>query len=106
LQYFYVDALFFWQGQRYGLLGPNGRGKTTLLKHIASRALVGIPENITVLLVGINTIHLAALRSPLNPLLLPKVQQELEAPSEESVVAVSVINIIMFPFRGSKICIY
>ncbi|KAJ3632127.1 hypothetical protein Zmor_022071, partial [Zophobas morio] len=74
-------------GQRYGLLGPNGRGKTTLLKHIASRALVGIPENITVLLVGINTIHLAALRSPLNPLLLPKVQQELEAPSEESVVA-------------------
>lgn len=31
--------------RRYGLVGPNGHGKTTLLKHIASRAL-NIPPNI------------------------------------------------------------
>lgn len=34
--------------RRYGLVGPNGHGKTTLLKHIASRAL-NIPPNIDVL---------------------------------------------------------
>uniref|UniRef100_A0AAQ5ZIT5 ATP-binding cassette sub-family F member 1 n=1 Tax=Amphiprion ocellaris TaxID=80972 RepID=A0AAQ5ZIT5_AMPOC len=34
---------------RYGLVGPNGKGKTTLLKHIANRAL-SIPPNIDVLL--------------------------------------------------------
>ncbi|PVD21532.1 hypothetical protein C0Q70_17330 [Pomacea canaliculata] len=31
--------------RRYGLVGPNGHGKTTLLKHIANRAL-NIPPNI------------------------------------------------------------
>ncbi|CAF3326930.1 unnamed protein product [Rotaria socialis] len=36
-------------GRRYGLVGPNGMGKTTLLKHIANRQL-GIPPNIDVLL--------------------------------------------------------
>lgn len=36
-------------GRRYGLVGPNGHGKTTLLKHIASRSL-NIPPNIDVLL--------------------------------------------------------
>ncbi|XP_041368801.1 ATP-binding cassette sub-family F member 1-like isoform X1 [Gigantopelta aegis] len=36
-------------GRRYGLVGPNGHGKTTLLKHIASRTL-NIPANIDVLL--------------------------------------------------------
>uniref|UniRef100_A0A8C4QPX3 ATP-binding cassette, sub-family F (GCN20), member 1 n=1 Tax=Eptatretus burgeri TaxID=7764 RepID=A0A8C4QPX3_EPTBU len=36
-------------GRRYGLVGPNGKGKTTLLKHIACRALA-IPESIDVLL--------------------------------------------------------
>ncbi|KAK1143351.1 ATP-binding cassette sub-family F member 1-like [Acipenser oxyrinchus oxyrinchus] len=36
-------------GRRYGLVGPNGKGKTTLLKHIANRAL-NIPPNIGVLL--------------------------------------------------------
>ncbi|XP_023933123.1 ATP-binding cassette sub-family F member 1 [Lingula anatina] len=35
--------------RRYGLVGPNGHGKTTLLKHIASRALK-IPPKIDVLL--------------------------------------------------------
>uniref|UniRef100_A0A8C4RNJ4 ATP-binding cassette sub-family F member 1 n=1 Tax=Erpetoichthys calabaricus TaxID=27687 RepID=A0A8C4RNJ4_ERPCA len=36
-------------GRRYGLVGPNGKGKTTLLKHISNRAL-NIPPNIDVLL--------------------------------------------------------
>uniref|UniRef100_UPI00358FD560 ATP-binding cassette sub-family F member 1 isoform X2 n=1 Tax=Myxine glutinosa TaxID=7769 RepID=UPI00358FD560 len=36
-------------GRRYGLVGPNGKGKTTLLKHIACRALA-IPESIDCLL--------------------------------------------------------
>jgi len=35
-------------GRRYGLVGPNGHGKTTLLRHIASRALQ-IPPTIDVL---------------------------------------------------------
>lgn len=35
--------------RKYGLVGPNGHGKTTLLKHIASRKL-HIPSNIDVLL--------------------------------------------------------
>lgn len=36
-------------GRRYGLVGPNGHGKTTLLTHIANRVL-NIPPNIDVLL--------------------------------------------------------
>jgi len=36
-------------GRKYGLVGPNGYGKTTLLNHIASRAL-NIPSNIDLLL--------------------------------------------------------
>ena len=36
-------------GRRYGLVGPNGMGKTTLLKHIQNRAL-NIPSNIDLLL--------------------------------------------------------
>ncbi|KAK6753472.1 hypothetical protein RB195_012828 [Necator americanus] len=36
-------------GRRYGLVGPNGMGKTTLLKHIGSRRLKGIPSNIDIL---------------------------------------------------------
>jgi ATP-binding cassette subfamily F protein 1 len=35
-------------GRRYGLVGPNGMGKTTLLKHIAGRKL-NIPPNIDIL---------------------------------------------------------
>jgi ATP-binding cassette subfamily F protein 1 len=35
-------------GRRYGLVGPNGMGKTTLLKHIASRKL-NIPPHIDIL---------------------------------------------------------
>ena len=37
-------------GRRYGLIGPNGQGKTTLLKHIAARELA-IPARIDVLYV-------------------------------------------------------
>lgn len=36
-------------GRRYGLVGPNGHGKTTLLQHLAKRVL-NIPANIDVLL--------------------------------------------------------
>ncbi|CAH8445935.1 unnamed protein product [Heterobilharzia americana] len=36
-------------GRRYGLVGPNGYGKTTLLRHIATGA-INIPTNIDVLL--------------------------------------------------------
>ncbi|KAM9326394.1 ATP-binding cassette sub-family F member 1 [Gastrophryne carolinensis] len=46
----FVNAdLYVVAGRRYGLVGPNGKGKTTLLKHIAIRAL-NIPPNIDVLL--------------------------------------------------------
>ncbi|KAM5263767.1 ATP-binding cassette sub-family F member 1 isoform 2-T2 [Ctenodactylus gundi] len=46
----FVNAdLFIVAGRHYGLVGPNGKGKTTLLKHIANRAL-SIPPNIDVLL--------------------------------------------------------
>uniref|UniRef100_V9KKN6 ATP-binding cassette sub-family F member 1 n=1 Tax=Callorhinchus milii TaxID=7868 RepID=V9KKN6_CALMI len=46
----FVNAdLYIVAGRRYGLVGPNGKGKTTLLKHIQNRAL-NIPANIDVLL--------------------------------------------------------
>merc|ERR1711962_985323 len=41
-------ALLIAQGRKYGLVGPNGHGKTTLLRHIGNRALQ-IPPNIDVL---------------------------------------------------------
>ncbi|CAM9460102.1 unnamed protein product, partial [Discosporangium mesarthrocarpum] len=37
-------------GRRYGLLGPNGRGKSTILRFLAARELP-IPEAVDVLLV-------------------------------------------------------
>lgn len=39
-------------GRKYGFLGPNGRGKSTLLAHIAGRALSNIPTGISILLVA------------------------------------------------------
>ncbi|XP_075154779.1 ATP-binding cassette sub-family F member 1 [Haematobia irritans] len=46
----FVNAnLLIAQGRHYGLVGPNGHGKTTLLRHIATRAFA-IPPNIDVLL--------------------------------------------------------
>ncbi|XP_050730192.1 ATP-binding cassette sub-family F member 1-like [Eriocheir sinensis] len=41
-------SLMIANSRRYGLVGPNGHGKTTLLRHIQSRAL-NIPPNIDVL---------------------------------------------------------
>ncbi|KAK2107040.1 ATP-binding cassette sub- F member 1 [Saguinus oedipus] len=46
----FINAdLYIVAGRHYGLVGPNGKGKTTLLKHIANRVL-SIPPNIDVLL--------------------------------------------------------
>ncbi|KAL4853778.1 ABC transporter F family member 3 [Chlorella vulgaris] len=47
-------------GRRYGLVGRNGTGKTTLLRHLAQRSIKGIPENCQILhveqeVVGDNT---------------------------------------------------
>ncbi|KAL4424205.1 hypothetical protein ABPG75_001506 [Micractinium tetrahymenae] len=36
-------------GRRYGLVGRNGTGKTTLLRHLAQRAIKGIPSNCQIL---------------------------------------------------------
>ena len=48
----FVDArLSLRTGHRYGLVAPNGKGKTTLLKHIAARGLRGIPPNLDALYV-------------------------------------------------------
>lgn len=37
-------------GRRYGLVGPNGHGKTTLLRHIADRKALNIPPELDILL--------------------------------------------------------
>ncbi|MEW5303775.1 MAG: hypothetical protein WDW36_006434 [Sanguina aurantia] len=36
-------------GRRYGLIGRNGTGKTTLLRHLSTHEIKGIPENCQVL---------------------------------------------------------
>jgi ATP-binding cassette subfamily F protein 1 len=37
-------------GRRYGLIGPNGYGKTTLLRHIADKKALHLPQDLQVLL--------------------------------------------------------
>lgn len=37
-------------GRRYGLVGPNGHGKTTLLRHIADKKSMGLPMDLDILL--------------------------------------------------------
>lgn len=45
----FVNAnLLIANGRHYGLVGPNGHGKTTLLRHVAQRAFA-IPPNIDIL---------------------------------------------------------
>ena len=39
------------RGRRYGLMGRNGCGKTTLMSYIASRQVQGVPKNMSMLLV-------------------------------------------------------
>lgn len=46
---FVNTSLLIAQGRHYGFVGPNGHGKTTLLRHLAER-LFPIPPNIDVLL--------------------------------------------------------
>lgn len=38
-------------GHRYGLIGRNGVGKSTLLRRLASKAIPGMPQNLRILLV-------------------------------------------------------
>ena len=37
-------------GRRYGLVGPNGHGKTTLLRHIADKRALRLPKELDILL--------------------------------------------------------
>ncbi|XP_072176841.1 ATP-binding cassette sub-family F member 1-like [Diadema setosum] len=75
------------QGRRYGLVGPNGMGKTTLLSHIASRKLA-IPPNIDVLLceqevkADTTPAFLAVLNADKKRLALLKEEKELLEESE------------------------
>mmetsp|Transcript_25081 Transcript_25081/g.61770 ORF Transcript_25081/g.61770 Transcript_25081/m.61770 type:complete len:488 (+) Transcript_25081:262-1725(+) len=47
-----VDSpMYIVQGKRYGLLGRNGVGKSTLLKQLAAGAIPGMPRNMRILLV-------------------------------------------------------
>ncbi|KAG8786659.1 hypothetical protein FRC12_016405 [Ceratobasidium sp. 428] len=39
-------------GVRYGLVGRNGQGKSTIMKALAEKIIPGVPENIRILLVG------------------------------------------------------
>lgn len=39
------------RGRRYGLIGANGRGKSTLLRFLAARRLPGVPSSLDILLV-------------------------------------------------------
>lgn len=74
-------------GRRYGLVGPNGMGKTTLLSHIAGRKLA-IPPNIDVLIceqevkADATPAFLAVLNADKKRLALLKKEKELVAESE------------------------
>lgn len=72
-------------GRRYGLVGPNGHGKTTLLQHLAKRVL-NIPANIDVLLCEqeVQADDTPAVRSVLNSdVKRVKLEEELARLEEE-----------------------
>ncbi|PSC74057.1 ABC transporter F family member 3 [Micractinium conductrix] len=70
-------------GRRYGLVGRNGTGKTTLLRHLGQRAIKGIPDNCQLLhveqeVVGDDTTALdAVLQCDTERLLLLEEEHEL-----------------------------
>ncbi|CAJ1960106.1 unnamed protein product [Cylindrotheca closterium] len=45
------SPMYIVQGKRYGILGRNGVGKSTLLKQLAAGAIPGMPRNMRILLV-------------------------------------------------------
>lgn len=84
----FVNAnLLIANGRRYGLVGPNGHGKTTLLRHISTRAFA-IPPNIDVLLceqevvADDNTAVQTILNADVKRNQLLKESKELEAKAE------------------------
>jgi ATP-binding cassette subfamily F protein 3 len=42
-------VITFSEGRKYGLIGRNGQGKTTFLKHVAGHAFPGIPKGLQIL---------------------------------------------------------
>nr|CAB3219640.1 ATP-binding cassette sub-family F member 1-like [Phallusia mammillata] len=80
-------------GRRYGLVGPNGKGKTTLLRHIAARKLA-IPAHIDILYCEQEVIadSTPAIESVLNAdkerLRLLKLEKELISRQEKGDLAV------------------
>eukprot|EP01129_Flabellula_baltica_P017553 TRINITY_DN975_c0_g1_i1.p1 TRINITY_DN975_c0_g1~~TRINITY_DN975_c0_g1_i1.p1 ORF type:complete len:629 (+),score=181.30 TRINITY_DN975_c0_g1_i1:61-1947(+) len=84
-------------GRRYGLIGPNGHGKSTLLRHIADRHLI-IPKHISILYVEqeVEGNEVSALDFVVNSdterLELLTREAELEKQSQESADAYEIIE--------------
>jgi ATP-binding cassette subfamily F protein 3 len=88
------------KGHRYGLIGRNGVGKSTLLRRLADKAIPGMPPGMRILLVqqqvdGTNDSCLGALlKADTDRTELLKEQQELEARLESDDAAAEEIEAI------------